>query len=71
MHSRICTLKQAAEVSWADGAALTRCPHRSQYLRCVTGAGEEYGEELGEEDIGDIDDDWGLDGAEADDEATA
>jgi hypothetical protein len=54
---------------------LAFCPpcsqHCSQHRCFVTGAGEEYGEELGEEDIGDIDDDWGLDGAEADDEATA
>ena len=48
------------------------CSHCSiNTLAALAGAGEEFGEELGEEDIGDIDDDWGLDGAEADDEATA
>lgn len=35
------------------------------------GAGEDFGDELGDDDLGEVDDDWGLDGDEADDEATA
>lgn len=35
----------------------------------VAGAGEDFGE-LGDDDLGDVDDDWGLDGEEGDDEAT-